>query len=303
MNGDAMSGWSTSIDRFGILTQLLYRLWFAKATGAPPTVASGMAAWNAGARPSLVASLRAAHAATRRFEPGWLTSAVGPRGAVTLERAGQRLDLLPPDYANLTRRGVPMRIGDAAAATGRRDVVDADGAWWTTFGRVGAAPIAPMVRVYWNCGPDAVTALVAAVTEVLEGRDVPYTMKCPADPALFDRVDGVVLYLGPEGFVAAKALLRHVHAGIADRLREVVPPLTLELGRGVAVAEDPATGESFGESRARAVADGLLRASDAGVTDDDDVLAVLVERLAAHGISQTRPYLGATSAPDVVTGW
>ena len=170
-------------------------------------------------------------------------------------------------------------------------------------GRRRARAPAAMARVYWNCPPESAAALVAAITGALEPLRLPYTLKCPLADELFDRVEPVVLYLGFAEWAAAKPALRRVHAALAARLRPAVPPLTLRLGPGAAAAEDPADGSSFGQSRAAAVADGLVLAAEQRLDDEDATLAVVAERLAAHDISPARPYLRAGSPPDLVTAW
>jgi len=276
------------------LPDLLYTRWFARFAPAAP---------DGEGTPSLVARLRAAHAATARFEEGWSARAVGRAGAVLAERAGERRSLAPPDYVNLTRPAAPVRAGDRIAVTARRDRADPRDGWWMTRGAAGPAPDDGVVRVYWNCPVEAVASLVACATEALEGRGARYGLKCPLSRELFGRVDCVVLYLGVVEWRAARGDLREVHAALGARLREPVPPLTLRLGRGAAAAEDPGDGESFGQSRVRAVADGLTAAATRGLADDLEVLGVVLDRLRAHGISPERPHLRAGSPPDLIGPW
>jgi HopA1 effector protein family len=278
------------------LEELLYTAWFSRATGRPATVGGAAPA------PSLAARLRAAHAATARLDAGWSARRVGPAGALLAERAGELLELSPPDYLNIDRPAVPVRVGDALAVTARRDWIDAGSAWWVTSAAAGPAPAA-MARVYWNCPSQSAAALVAGITGALEAARLPYTLKCPLADELFDRTEPVVLYLGFAEWAAAKPALRAVHASLAAQLRPAVPPLTLRLGPGAAAAEDPADGRSFGQSRAAAVADGLVRAAQRQLSDDDAAIAVVAEGLAAHDISPARPYLRAGSPPDRVTAW
>jgi HopA1 effector protein family len=301
------------------LAQLLYTAWFTRTSGMaagdadgartslgepPAGNAEGAPASHAGgARTSLAARLRAAHAATGRFEPGWTARSVGAGGALVAERRGERLQLLPPDYLNVGRPAAPVVPGDALAVTARRDWPDADGAWWITSGGAESVPAGGLARVYWNCPAPAAEALVAAVTGALERRRLPYTLKCPLSEALFDRVEPVVLYLAIDAWAGAKPVLREVHASLANRLRAEVPPLTLRLGRGAAAGEDPGDGRSFGESRTAAVADGIVAAAERGVTEEEPTIALLAERLRAHDIAPERPYLCAGSPPELLTPW
>jgi hypothetical protein len=66
--------------------------------------------------------------------------------------------------------------------------------------------------------------------------------------------------------------------------------MTRQLADGVALADDPANGLSFGQSRCRAVAAGIARAVDEGVTDVPGATAVVLGALPAHGVSRDRPY-------------
>jgi hypothetical protein len=278
------------------LEQLLYTAWFTGADGRQTTGARSAPG------PSLAARLRAAHAATARLEGGWTARSVGPAGALLAERAGELLELAPPDYVNVDRLAAPVRAGDALAVTARRDWIDADGGWWVTSAAAGPAGAA-MARIYWNCPPPSAAALVAGITGALEPLRLPYTLKCPLADELFDRTEPVVLYLGFAEWAAAKQELRAVHAALAAQLRPAIPPLTLRLGPGAAAAEDPADGRSFGQSRAAAVADGLVRAAERRLDDEAATLAVVAEQLAAHDISPARPYLRAGSPSDLVTAW
>lgn len=279
------------------LGYLLYSAWFARASYPAPRASVPEI-------PSLVAGLRAAHAATLRLEPGWHARRVGRGGLLLAERAGEWRALTPPDYLNVSHPAVPVRVGDRLVVTARRDGPDIGGSWWVTSSS-GAGP-APtnMLRVYWNCPPESAAELVAALTSVLEHRRLPYTLKCPLTRELFDRVEPMVLYIGRDQWTAVKGALRAVHSALADKLRSEVPPLTLRLGPGAAAAEDPADGRSFGQSRSDAVADGVMIALERRLIGDDAAtLAVVAERLMAHGISPVRPYLRAYSPPDLVTSW
>jgi hypothetical protein len=280
-----------------MLEQVLYTDWFAQAgrDGTPGTD-------DPGAMPTLVAQLRAVHAATLRLEPGWQALGHGGDGLVQAVRAGQYIELAPPDLVNLSHPGAPVQPGDWLAATTRRDAVNSAG-WWVTCAAVGPAPERDMMRVYWNCPAPTAVPLVGALTTTLERLAVAYTLKCPSISSLFDRVDSLVLYLGRDTWPAVNSLLRDVHASFNQRLRPTVPPLTLRLGRGAAAAQDPGDGQSFGQSRVRAVVDGLLSAADRRVVDVGGVTDVIGERLRAHGIDPARPYQDLDTTAGGLAPW
>jgi hypothetical protein len=270
-----------------------YTAWFTR-TPSPP----GDGRFDDG--PSIAAQVRAAHAATGRFDERWQAQSVAPGGHVVAAGPdGAALDVGPMDYVNLTRPGAPVRSGDSLAIAFRRDSIDEAGAWWMTW---RGSP-SPLVRIYWNAGPDVVARLVRGVTSVLEDAGAEYMMKCPTLPALFARADGIVLYLAAGGWPVVRGALRDVHAGLASRLRPDVPPLTLRLGAGVAAAEDPEDGRSFGQSRSDAVAAGALQIIEEGLAEHEDRLACLTDALAASGIDPERPYLRPGSNADALESW
>jgi hypothetical protein len=218
----------------------------------------------------------------------------------------------PPTDALAIDRPLVSRLRTAdAAARGRswrraRAIpvgrVDAANGWWMTWGAAGTAPAA-MVRIYWNCGPDAAPDLTGALIALLDEADLPFTLKCPTQPSLFERNDSFVLYLSHAGWAQAATGLSLVHHRIAERLRQGVPPLTLFLGAGAALAEDPGDGRSFGESRAFAAAEGALRAAEAAVDGDEAMLVSMLAGLSSHGIRPSRPYLRTGSPADALTAW
>lgn len=278
------------------LAQAFYTQWFTRsgAVGGTPRPVE---------LPGIVSSVRAAHAASERFAAGWVATVVGAGGEVVAAKDGEAVRLGPLDYANLARPGAPARAGDALAATLRKDCIDPTAGWWVTWSAGLADEDASQVRVYWNCGPDAVALLVGRVTAFFEDSKLPYSMKCPSEATLFDRLDPVVLYLSADVWRRARSGLRAVHGAIAARLRPAVPPLTLRLGLGVSVAEDPLDGRSFGQSRADAVAEGALRALEARVTSPEAAVDWLAGALQARGISPLRPHLRAAGRPDELGSW
>src|SRR5262249_45877349 len=156
---------------------------------------------------------------------------------------------------------------------------------------------------YWNCGHEVVARLVEAITAAFEHGDLAYTLKCPTEPALFERQDAFVIYLSATVWERTAQRVRHVHERLASHLRPSVPPLTLRLGPGLAAAEDPADRRSFRHSPSPAVADGALRTVGARVPSESARVSILASSLAAHGIAADRPYLRAGSRFDWVRCW
>lgn len=279
-----------------VFAAALYSRWFARwwppaFTERPPED-----------KPGIVPLVRAAHRATERFSEGWVARAAMPGGAVVAARNGEELYFESADYENLTRLAAPVRPGDSLAVTMRRDSVDQSG-WWLTWSSLGPAPESGMLRIYWNVEAHSSAPLVREITTVLEDAAVPYTMKCPSHPALFGRCDAVVLYVAIGVWTDVKTRLREVCQNMGMHLREPTPPLTLRLGRGVALARDPGNGRSFGETMSWVIAEGVLSILAAGTVSDTNALGAMAHHLVVAGINLQRPYLGNGADPEFAIGW
>jgi hypothetical protein len=151
-------------------------------------------------------------------------------------------------------------------------------------------PREPSVRLYWNNAPEGAVALVERVTELF--RHTPYQLKVLTSFAQGERADASVLYLRREDLTRCAGGLSRIYDEVAEYLRAATPAFTLRLAPGLALAENPPDGESFGRNRCSLVAEALVEMSQAGEP-------MAVERFAQHfasrGLSLDRPYLGAGS--------
>jgi hypothetical protein len=264
------------------LAVALYGGWYAGASPAGASAPKGFPT-------DLVAVLRAAHAANERWEQGWTVERVGPGGMVEVARAGERRVLYRSDYVATIRPGLLPRVGDEVIATARRDRVDPDRAWWRTCSPTwsDALPPSGLLRLYWNVEIGHLPALVRRLSALLDGLDGPWMFKCAADPAVHTRADATVLYLRREEVLSLATDLEAIRSGLGPHMRAEIPPFTLAVGPGLAVAEDPGTGESFGEHRCRLIAEAVAPSTD---TDLENATAFIVARFSAEGIDASRPY-------------
>jgi len=86
-----------------------------------------------------------------------------------------------------------------------------------------------------------------------------------------------------------------LHRTVSTHLARRTPMFTKRLARGLAVAEDPGDGRSFGQHRCQLVAEGLVRAFENGTTALSDVSGAIAGRFAEEGLTITRPWLNAGS--------
>jgi hypothetical protein len=281
----ALAAGSTA-DRLG---EHLYEAWYAAPVEDCPIPVDLPA--------DLAAVLRAAHAGSEVWERGWVAEEVGPAAQVVARRGEERRTLERCEHVALARPGLSPSPGDDLLAPARRDSLDSHG-WWCTHSPDWRleAPAEALVRFYWNIGPGDVAALVRAVSARLIGAATPWMLKCAVDRRSYVRADAVVLYLPPEAVDELRDGLDRIAAALHDRLRAGAPPLTLPARRGLAVCDDPGTGESFGQHRSRLIAEGVLRARSRGAANDaDTALEAVAERLREEGVPVERPYLAGPS--------
>lgn len=244
----------------------------------------------------LVQALRAAHAGSVRFEPGWIVRSSTPDGRVVAVRGPAARVLDPADYVAEQRPGLPPRPGEPVRVTGRRDSTTAQAGYWVTWG--ADEPRGAQVRLYWNAGATGAPGLVHAITAGLAHAGVAYTLKVPAVAEGFRRHDAVVLYLESAGLMHARQALLHTHAVCAALLEPAVPALTRRLARGLGLADEPTDGESFGTSRCRTIAGAMLPALRAGERDVQRLAALACERFAGLGHDPERLHLNPWTEAD-----
>ena len=71
--------------------------------------------------------------------------------------------------------------------------------------------------------------------------------------------------------------------------------MTLPLAPGLAFAEDPGTGESFGTHRCLLLAEAALTAAERDLQAPEERLEVVRERFAEAGTTLDAPHLGGSS--------
>lgn len=287
---------ASAFDGGGDPGEHLYRHWYARPVGP----VEDLGPWAA----PVAGVCRAAHAAARR----WSTRPVPVLGAgfagvaVVGADGGRRRAVTRGEY--VTDTGSPG-LAPGTATTLR--VVAREGGhvaegWWRTWshGWEGQRTLeAGVSRVYLAPVAREVGRLVHAVTRVLEAQGCDWAFKVGVDVATLARGDGAVVYVPDR---ALEPVVEALAGAARPFVRDGYPPLTARLAPGIAWAQDPGDGDSFGERTcdllARAVSAGDRRDNphdaDAGSPDDLDAF---LERLAAvyraAGLDPGAPHLRA----------
>lgn len=275
---------------------VLYSQWYAARSPHAPVSRSVRSAgpthrWD----PPVATSARAAHAAATTWSDRESeVVATGIAGVVVVATRRGRRALCRGEYVTTSGRpGFPPRVGDRVRALLRFGAVVQDG-WWRTWGTHWDFQhhVGPILRMYLHPGTDALAPLVHTVTSVLAETDSWMLKVAPTVDAL-SRPDAVVAYLaGPSQHSDLEAL----SAAVKGLTTGTPPPLTEPLGDGIGWAEDPGTGESFGEVRCAALAAAYERLGGGHVTDQG-WLETVASEFRSRGIDPAAPHLsGAVEA-------
>jgi len=152
-----------------------------------------------------------------------------------------------------------------------------------------------LVRLYWHVGADSAADLVNLVTGDLNRAGIPFRLKVLNDPDSFARCDAAVLYLDKSCYDTVRPIVETIYSNVAAHLKPGIPALTKPLAPGLGLAEDPATGESFGQHRCRLLAEGLVRAYEQGASSPAAKLEASLSRFAEDEVDLRRPYLNPNS--------
>ncbi len=263
------------------LATVLYQRWYLGMGDDARPMAVGVPT---AADVNLVDALRAAHVDTGRWLEGWTVQAMSSRGRVLAVHGGRERVLHRVDVLPLSRPCLPPRAGDEVWVTARRDYLDEEGGFWFAPGGDWDETTVPsgLVRLYWHLDRTGAPTFVHHLSRAL---DVPHSLKVARHPG---RPDAAVLYVEEGYSEAALRAAARCHPRLARHLRPGVPRLTLELAPGVGLAEDPGTGDSFGQHRCEIVASALSAAQDRSL---EEAATAVLQAFDESGIDPARPHL------------
>jgi hypothetical protein len=240
-------------------------------------------------------ALSRANSGVGGWEPGWQVRAVEP-GTVRVARhsltvsarvadcraangewtAGSSVSVRRPKELRVSSPGFYVALGDAD---------------------VGLEQDAIEVRVYFNLSAAGAAPLVGLCTRLLNDAWIPFSLKLIDHPTGYTRCDAAVLYLKDGHFEHVRGALRTMVSACAPHLRGEPPAFAKPLTTGVALGEHrPSLGGSFGSSRCRLVAEGIVAAHERRQGRLPDRVDAVARRFADHGLDIDVPYLAAGSS-------
>lgn len=256
---------------------LLYRHAYTTRWDGKP---ASPATLNLTADAAFVAALSAANAGQPVWDRGWQVYQVAPDGGLHVQK-GDSYRVISAAQAGLPP-GYQPQPGQHVDVAQQHQSVTAQAGYYHAFGETpaSAADDGELARLYFNVGPEQAPALLNLLTLGLNRYFIPFSLKCPSSPSLYNRVDTLVLYPPRRYLPLVMDLLEQAVSVLSPLLRPGEPLFTRQLLPGLGGADDPGTGESFGQSRCRLVAAGIVDAWTGG----GSLLDCIGARLTAAGL-------------------
>jgi hypothetical protein len=240
-----------------------------------------------------VRALSQANCGRGSWQAGWRVAAVGEDSLTVVRPDGLRL-LAPADDCRVEGA---VHAGTAADVRVPKELMGFSPGFYFALGdtRPPSGRADNLVRLCWNIAAAGAVTLVARLTYALNGAILPFSLELLDTPARYGGLSPAVLFLSRTDFAAAIKILRPLLRSLGPQLADGAPPFTKPLARGLAVAEEPGDGESFGEHRCRLLAEAIVTASEQGKGAIEQRLAVVCDQFRSAGIALDAPYLGPGS--------
>ena len=152
-----------------------------------------------------------------------------------------------------------------------------------------------IVRFYWHLSAEGAIHFMGSATSRLNRAGVPFSLKVLKSLSNSTRCDAVVLYLKTGDYDRIYEILKEIYADVKVYMRQGIPTLTKFLAPGLALAEDPGLGASFGLQRCGLLAEGIIAAQEQGVKTLPERVQMVTARLSEANIDLARPYLNPGS--------
>jgi len=255
------------------MAQLLYERWFHAATGARRRYPEAYV-------------YRAIALAARPFEPGWMVESPlpGAARATRLRRDGRVREAPPLAWAPAGATRIAPEPGAAALVAPLRD--GPQGGFWHLWSPVWPArPARALRRWYLQVAAGGEIAVVATLAAHAPAERASAAKLLSGDH-LAGRRDTAVFYAPIEGEAWLAALFESISPHLCN---DPPPPFTAPVRPGLARAEDPGGGLSFGQHRCRLLA-AAARDQPEAVASKTAWRQAVARQFAAQGLSLDAPW-------------
>ena len=242
-------------------------------------------------------TLSNANSTIERWDNDWIIEQILPTGQYVAYKNGKYKFLYPGEFITVTHEGFLPKAGTRIAIHCFKESRSIQPGFYFVFSNeiYDQQDLSMLVRFYWNIKNTGAADLIKLLTQNLNKYKIPFSFKCVNSSSFFTRSDAAVLYLAKPDFHIAAQVLVSIYSEIEKELNDDVPIFTKKLNSGLSLAEDPATGESFGMSRCGIIAEGIKNAYQNGQVTDEKTMHEIQQSFQARGIQINLPYLNAGS--------
>lgn len=270
----------------------LYASCYSREFRLPLDVAFG------GADPadSMQVELSAANTTRETWDYGWKITQLLADGSLYAMKQSQSRMLRPGEYM-LQDPAAPAQAGAwIRAFLSKEDVLSQPGFY------IVNPEIAPsygdfqsLVRLYWHISPDGGPELVDRITTRFNALRVPFQFKILRYRSQYSRADSAVLFVGWRYSGIALRLASEIHADVRRYMKAHTPLFAKQLLPGLALAEDPGNGQSFGMSRCALLAQSVVNSWQQGVQSQESRMSILRALFEHAGLNLDHPHLSLSS--------
>lgn len=241
-------------------------------------------------------TLSAANATRERWDSGWVITQFAPNGGIWAKKGEIVQSFAPGRYASM--QGAAPFAGAPVNVFFSKESRELQPGFYHVFGERPFDDRNPgLSRIYFHIDEAGAPMLVNALTSTLNRFLVPFRMKTLSYRGVYARSDAAVLFFPKRHFpIIAQLIAGRIRGSVRDHLRPRVPLMTKRLFDGIALAEDPGNGDSFGTSRCRLIAQAIWDAYARGQQSEEARMQELDMQFTRNGLALARPYLRAASA-------
>ncbi len=231
------------------------------------------------------------------WDPDWKIYRQYSDGRILVQKGDASRMAVVGEYASNKWPGVPPQTGDLVHLRIRPGMPDLQAGYYYSFGQQLSDQFdeCQLLRCYFNVHADSADALLHQLSKQLNRYKLPFRFKTLLQTQAYDRSDAAVLYCARRYVYSLKLILQELYPNLRDLLLDTVPMFTLALHPGIALADDPGNGESFGMHRCRIVAEGLLAAWLNNQQSCEQKLRHICGQFLAYQLDPERPYLNKNS--------
>jgi hypothetical protein len=245
----------------------------------------------------LLEALSAANTTRERWEHGWTIAQLMPHGQITAQKGNIRRSLWPGQFLSKDGPAMMPRPGAEISIFYPKESRSLQTGFYYAFAEAAEDETRGfgLVRLYWNISFEGAPRLIGLITSRLNRFHVPFRLKFATARSQFDRTDVSVVYLAKRFFRITTELMLDIHPQIADALEDEVPLFSKRVAKGLGIAEDPGTSESFGQSRCRRLAESVWNCYERGEQSLEARWSEFRKLLKESGIDPEHPHLNAGS--------